>query len=762
MASAFKVVAPHASSAVFDSKPAALPSNKAGGTPSALTMPFSGAASSSAGIVAAAAIEAVSHATLWSAAAIKSSCHFGHASVSQTIRGRIIANLQSGGSINALRSLEEIPDKQRTGMLRDLHALLQTARDKATIMKCDQALLLCKAVIDQYYSEVGSIVCSMPKDQQCEFNSVFKKLNDSATLTAECVRRKWPAASALIRSGIFKIQTLIAWENYCCIQATKELNKLQTHLTSIGGAYDLLSSTIAAQLVAISPHLQPLRSLDLLEPPSGIIVAELEQRAVLLYRLLSSMEKLKAKYSSVKSALEDPSHKLSSLLRSIRLHMMLMPAIDLASTAADGLLISKIEWLSCFIDELITNKYGPEAAFFLERALTKCALAPSKTEIADKVALRTLKAQFTKDLLAGTLARAPESLFKDVFIVSAEGLKAKYKPLEPSSMRCETVCCAYDRLAHIGITQSIRHVHYTDHISAMDRLKDLYTRGSVEDIATASEYFTSLPDSVKNAIYGATYALFGERRDVWDYGKDLWLGNTLTLENRLSVVQSMYRWGRGVLQLWIPGVMYRAYDMLKWDDGIAKFKAIPNVLVHFHVLSGLIKGSRDNASGNTIFTLSDDYSGVTGVKEFDDELSLPSHGTYKDIRLWQLGLPQSAAPFDRATLMLFVQLDWIAHIESYNKLSKVPESVQAEQRRRLLEMVRLFNAELRKETIALTPRDLFFHICGGREEYTTLVAAGISPWEIFERELSDSREIPFVPEPEHVARVRANLTALYS
>jgi len=447
----------------------------------------------------------------------------------------------------------------------------------------------------------------------------------------------------------------------------------------------------------------------------------------------------------------------------------LLPGIDspedmgvsaASSYSSSNLLGTKLSWFIDFCTELLRNDYGSEALLLLERGCKKCDFTPFTSEIADTVALLALKAQFRRDLLEGTLVKASESLFKDVFRIRSEGLSAKYKPLSPEGVKRETVSCGYDRLSSIGITQASCPVDYKDHLAAMDRLREYFTIGSGQDVAAAREFFFTLPDPVKNAIYGSTYKLFGEGRDVWDLGRNLWLGDGLTPANRLQVIEAMYAWGRGVLQQWIPGIMFRAYDLLKWEDAPQKLKSIPNALVHLHVLSGLIKGSLDNSSGNTIFTFSDDYS-ITGIKEFDDELSLPSRGTYKDIRLWQLGLPQSAAPFDRATLMLFADTNWIEKIERYNSLKRVPVEIHQEQKRRLLAIVGLFNTELRNEVITLTPRDLFFHICGGGGEYTALLASGMSPWEIFERELSGSREMPFITEPEHVDRVRGNLAALY-
>lgn len=685
----------------------------------------------------------------------------------QTIFGRILSDFESGQTSRVIESLRTLPQRERTGSVQHIYGLLLASMNGAR-PDPHQRVLIRSMIVNEYYSEVSSLLSSLTDDAASEFTSILSSLARNEVLDAECKTRKWPSISFSVRSEVLKVQTLIAWKKYSFKSAQNLLNSIQIHLSRFLGESDRLSS-IASQMVSLSPLLQSLRSLDECFCISSEIVTELEARIRILHMLYINMEHLKSKYPSIKTALEDGNHPLSFFLRKIQLHVTLFPGVDpsedigasaASSHCSSSLLGPNLSWFNDFCGELLTNDYGSEAILFLERGCNKCDFTPYTSEIADAVALNALKAQFTRDLLAGALVKAPESLYKDVFRVTSEGLSAKYKPLSPEAVQCETVSCGYDRLSSIGITQANCSVDYKDHHAAMDRLRAYYTRGSVEDIALAREFFSALPDPIKNAIYGVTYKLFGEGRDVWDLGRHIWHGDGLTPANRLQVIESMYAWGRGVLQQWIPGIMFRAYDLLKWEDAPQKLKSIPKALVHLHVLSGLIKGSLDNSSGNTIFTFSDDYR-ITGIKEFDDELSLPSRGTYKDIRLWQLGLPQSAAPFDRATLMLFAGADWIEKIERYNRLKRVPVEIHREQKRRLLAIIELFNSEIRKEIITLTPRDLFFHICGGREEYLSLLASGISPWEIFERELSGKCQMPFITEPEYVDRVRGNLAALY-
>ena len=180
-------------------------------------------------------------------------------------------------------------------------------------------------------------------------------------------------------------------------------------------------------------------------------------------------------------------------------------------------------------------------------------------------------------------------------------------------------------------------------------------------------------------------------------------------------------------------------------------------LAHLHMLSGIIKGSTDNSSGNTMFILTADETEIVDIKEFDDEFSSPEENDYRNMRLWQMGLPAANQPFSKATIMLFLQGNWDTQIEKYNVtiLKSLEEKIKHRekshlstshlttlhisyskafeaQKNRILSLKEKFQEQLAQATVTLTPRELFFTVFGGMEEFQSTKQLGFSALDFFD------------------------------
>ena len=134
-----------------------------------------------------------------------------------------------------------------------------------------------------------------------------------------------------------------------------------------------------------------------------------------------------------------------------------------------------------------------------------------------------------------------------------------------------------------------------------------------------------------------------------------------------------------------------------------------------------------------------------------------------------MGLPQSAEPFDRATLLMFLDPCLKEKFIRQQNSVQISKEAYAAQLERLDKLRALFEQELKKEKITLTPRDLFFKIFGGEEEFWSTnkrfndEEIQISPIEIFEFHLSDKGKGHwYTSDEEEKRRIGENMRALYA
>ncbi|WP_059359939.1 hypothetical protein [Parachlamydia acanthamoebae] len=165
--------------------------------------------------------------------------------------------------------------------------------------------------------------------------------------------------------------------------------------------------------------------------------------------------------------------------------------------------------------------------------------------------------------------------------------------------------------------------------------------------------------------------------------------------------------------------------------------------VHMLTLSGFIKGIAAGHFNNYLLKLSEDNQKIEKIYEIDlEEMLNPFNKlkgnevvlgyenideerkstVYKSIitcRMWVLGLPQNAQPFERATLLTLTHPNFISVFQEYHENARnyscISEDSWCAQLERLEVMQNLARLELEKEEISLTPRDVYFALFGGED-----------------------------------------------
>jgi hypothetical protein len=145
--------------------------------------------------------------------------------------------------------------------------------------------------------------------------------------------------------------------------------------------------------------------------------------------------------------------------------------------------------------------------------------------------------------------------------------------------------------------------------------------------------------------------------------------------------------------------------------------------------------------------------------EFDDEKTMPPDNWWKRFRIWQLGPPQAGVPFDLTTLVVFSRFKLLKDIQAYNRGDRrelLSSQVYQAQERRVAAMIELFQKEIGKSVRTLTPRDLFFEVIGGRENFQYWTQTqGLNPWEVFEYRTGMQQEGGYFCDKSHLKAVEA-------
>lgn len=474
----------------------------------------------------------------------------------------------------------------------------------------------------------------------------------------------------------------------------------------------------------------------------------------------------------------------------------------------------RFKYFTSIVRELIQGKYDAKSAeLILDTLLERESRRPSAPHLEDQIRLLDVKRIAESQIRGCGLNRADESIYKDIFIVPHKNEKrAKFKPLPSCETAKETHAYRCDRMLGIGMTAPTILLKTKSLAASLDTIRQLFHSAMITANKTVSisenetgkdvvgakwlreKAFSllnshAIPQEVRNSIFGEMFLLCGDSRQVEQLGEFLFFdkpGFGATDKQRECALsrylasdafishQSKFR-GLGSIQLW-KNDCGRAYDYIVNDErGGAKLKTAPKSLVHLYALLGILKGSKDCSSGNTLIQFDSSKGEISYFWDMDDESSMPMSNDFWHIRLWQMGLPQCAQPFDRAFLLLFTDPALLGKLKQIQSSANIHDTAYKAQIERLSKIMTIFKEELDQNRITLTPRELFFKLFGGREDFNAIKrrcnedksehrdGVRISPIELFEFCLAEmGRGAHYSDEWQVKQAVKKNMYALYA
>jgi hypothetical protein len=542
----------------------------------------------------------------------------------------------------------------------------------------------------------------------------------------------------------------------------KRMHQLQEELSAKYG------ETITEQLFTLCPLLQSLKKGQ--ENHAGNL-DDLRFRAAALSQLQTFRFTFSSKHPQLRHLLQDPSHPLFKLWEAQEFAILLAPPYD-------------FDKRQLFVDQLFQRLHllsledlRPEdIEVYLELILKQASIQPRQSEIQGETELRWIRqtgiahvAESKFDIFSGKGA-----CFKDIFLIrNPDGeILGKYKPNHATTARREKACYESDSVLGFDVTSPTGYASLSyptvlrliqDKLQQADahfRKASLFLEAGELTLAQREEEWgtdkqseaislsSHLPSDLLSGLYACleTRLSRGGGEELWNNTSDPSFSNAeriLSIEDYLSskefhafIKSNAFarKDDQGSIQRWISVKGERAYDLLHHSGTAEIFTGIPKSLVHSYCVLGIIKGSRDCSSGNTMLSFSPEGN-VRRFHDYDDEASMPLRNDYRDVRMWQFGLPQADVPFDRTFLQMFSDEMFLKTFGEYNAIRDphIPQAAYEAQKERVKMMADLFQQELGKNDITLTPRDLFFHLFGGKEVYERLQTEGFkNPWEIFE------------------------------
>ncbi len=550
-------------------------------------------------------------------------------------------------------------------------------------------------------------------------------------------------------------------------QRQQALDKIRESLSG------LIPPSDVVRLLQHHPVMRELRdgSLDQLElEKKNDVVA----RGSALRKFKEEKEAISAKYPGIARIFTDSSHPLFKLWKQQELFLLTCRDPEQIQLFHDKL----CERLAIFLNEPHTQA---EAEMLLEMILKQTSTKPSSQPIRDAAFLKTLEETAKLHAMRGDTPSSPGGGYKEIYLIHSPeeptGIAGKFKPNLPGIARKEKETYDLDTLFSFDLScpTSSRKISLRDGLMQVKKIflqadacrlmaETLKKSGEIElahlkvrEEETLRESAFKLcgrcPPEVLEGLYASLEAHLtteeGISHDMWwnigphrvpDQYRAIAISNYLTSPRYHAFVnhhpfEADYDYGS--IQKWIQEPGKRAYDLIVEDPTAGeKFKAMPKTPVHLYCLLGLIKGSKDCSSGNSMVIMGPDSEYVKFI-DFDDEKSLPTNNHYKQFRMWQLGLPQADQPFDRTVLFMFSDPEILLNqYKDYRKRRSSellsPGSYKALDQR-MERIAELFNKELKKTTPTLTPRELFFEVCGGREEFEDWHhTKGLNPMHVFE------------------------------
>jgi hypothetical protein len=530
------------------------------------------------------------------------------------------------------------------------------------------------------------------------------------------------------------------------------------------------------------------------------VIDDLAPRAQILGYMEKQKTQLNAKYPELKLCTEGSNDQRSKGWRARETYFLAFP--DLIANEE----LQRFDYFASVVQELIDGDYDCRTAtLILDRLLARESPRSTSSDFHDHVRLLELRKIAMKQIADGTISRGEESFCKDIFVVpSPYDKQGKFKPLHHHAAIKEVYAYECDRALGIGMTAptiSLRPGNFAKRIETIRRLfesavllksqKLEFEAQQEKNRAFALLNAYDFPADVRNAIFGEMYGICGGNRQIDQLGEKLFFnkdGHTTTDRQKETAIKNymdsekfkehLNKFGlQGSMQIWLSHCSKRAYEYIVKDtEGGAKLKTAPKALVHLYALLGMLKGSMDCASGNTLVEFDESSNRVANFWDMDDERSMPDYNEFWHIRLWQMGLPQCAEAFDKAFLLLFSDPALLARLKTLQSSPQICTAAYRAQCERLEKMLNLFQAELKKSTITLTPRELFFTLFpGSREDYerikkgfnedTRYFSEGvrISPIELFEFQLPEmGRNAWYTGDETEQRNIGANMRALYS
>jgi hypothetical protein len=573
------------------------------------------------------------------------------------------------------------------------------------------------------------------------------------------------------------------------LESKKISHQLNSFYHDLEQDYD---DQIADKLLETCPLLLPIRQGMISESQIASLTDELKARATMIRRLQEAYHQLEKKYPE---QLFNDSRKKA--WKGQEMFFLTFPTFFQSQEC------QRFGYLISIVDELIKGKYDPTTAgIILDRILTRDSFHPLSSDLAAHFKLKELNKIAKDQINHRKLCKAGESLFKDIFIIpSPTDKQGKLKPLLPGAVMMEVHASKCDRVFGFGMTAPTMRLGLTNFSERLHEIrqmmldaanfklrKDFFRADQLKQCAIKMLKDPEFPSEVRGGIFYEMYLLRGNQRKIDNLGEKLFYDQNehqtterekaLAIQNYLdsdSFISHRRDFSfQGSLQLWIDRCG-RTFDLLVKDpDGGRKLKTAPKALAHLYALLGMFKGSMDCSSGNTLVEFDPRLNRVVNFWDMDDEKSMPLTHDFWNLRMWQLGLPQCEQPFDRAVLLLFSDPTLL------NKLSLVQSSAQISpeaykfQNKRVKKIITLFNEELLKKRITLTPRDLFFALFGGREDFVTIKkkfnddkkygpeGIRISPIELFEFHLPEiGRGAWYTSDDVESTRVGNNMKKLY-
>lgn len=526
---------------------------------------------------------------------------------------------------------------------------------------------------------------------------------------------------------------------------------------------------------------------------------DLFARAEILTQLWGYKEALSRKHLVLDQALSDSSHLLCRMWKEKELGVLLNPAIDAIEYA------DLLELLNCLVKEK-----GDLASdeILLEVILKRFSFRPRQDQIEGAADLRCITIRGKQQAGRNELHPSEESCCKSIFTICSHTneIIGKYKPNYPGVAAREVKGYAYDSILGLGYTAPTGFAQLSME-RALLSLKDsfqlaedgfkiakaLEKEGLLElahlrfkeamDLhAKAMDQAASFPEEIKQGLYGSLSARFNF--EYINSGAGLWWNNDCKIVpdryrvfaiqdfisgeifNRFKTANSFEtKCKTGSIQRWITEPQQRVVDFLVNDRAAGdRLREISKTQVHLYCILGLIKGSRDGHSGNALVTFSEDGS-IKKIYEFDDERSMPVDNVYTEFRLWQFGLPQADLPFDRTVALFFSKTSLLKQFQSYNRFDRqelIFPKTYAAQEQRIAKMIELFQLEVVKSVPTLTPRQLFFELFGGRDNFEYWhYERGLNPWHIFEYCTGDVGRGCYFTDEDNREVLIANFQALF-